>query len=325
MRVVAVDGGFYGPRFLFRRSVVTYLRFVLVILVSWTLGTGGAAAAQGLKPFVLAARTAPPLEAAAAQVKAKLQRAGFQVVGDYAPYEGARVLGVTSDALLKAAARSTFGGYGAVQRVALTQVGGEVQVTYTNPVYMAHAYRMASDLREVAQALEEALGRERDFGSREGLSAKALRKYHYMLGMEYFDDPSVLGRFPSHAAALAAVEAGLAQGRGGVHKVYRVDIPGKEESVFGVRMTEGCSADRFIMGHIDFKPLRSTAHLPYEILVAGDTAYALYARFRIAINFPDLKMVGANSFFKIMCAPDAIEEALTRAVGGREGESDEIF
>lgn len=51
------------------------------------------------------------------------------------------------------------------------------------------------------------------------------------------------------------------------------------------------------------------------MLVSGNKMYALYARFRIAVNFPDLKMMGANSFFKIMCAPDAIEGALMLAAG----------
>ena len=74
--------------------------------------------------------------------------------------------------------------------------------------------------------------------------------------------------------------------------------------------------DKFIMSEIDFKPIRSTAHLPYEILVSGDEAEALHARFRIAINFPDLSMMGDNSFMNIMPSPDAIQEALTEVAGG---------
>lgn len=72
----------------------------------------------------------------------------------------------------------------------------------------------------------------------------------------------------------------------------------------------------FIMSEIDFKPVRSTPHLPYEILVSGNRAYALYARFRIAINFPDLSMMGQHSFMNIMDSPHAIEGALIQAAGG---------
>ena len=70
------------------------------------------------------------------------------------------------------------------------------------------------------------------------------------------------------------------------------------------------------MSQIDFKDLRSTAHLPYEILVSGNRVYALYARFRIAISFPDLSKTGNNSFMKIIESPEAIRKALTKAVGG---------
>ncbi|KAF0205639.1 MAG: hypothetical protein FD173_809 [Gallionellaceae bacterium] len=42
--------------------------------------------------------------------------------------------------------------------------------------------------------------------------------------------------------------------------------------------------------------------------------YALYARFRIAIDFPDLSMMGKNSFMNIMKAPEAIRLALEKTV-----------
>ena len=65
--------------------------------------------------------------------------------------------------------------------------------------------------------------------------------------------------------------------------------------------------------------IRSTGHLPYEILVSDGDVYALYARFRIAISWPNLPMIQSETgatFFNIMCAPNAIEEALINAAGG---------
>jgi hypothetical protein len=76
---------------------------------------------------------------------------------------------------------------------------------------MAAAYRMASDLAPVAAALEGALGRIEEYGPSEGKTAKDLRSYHYMLGMPYFDEPSRFGKFPTRAAAIEAIESGLAQ------------------------------------------------------------------------------------------------------------------
>jgi hypothetical protein len=275
-----------------------------------------AQAEDKMKPFVLAYKAKGDMAATVADVKQKLTAGGFDVVGSYSPYDTATIVAVTNEQLKQNAARSQFGGYGAAQRVSVTSVNGELQVAYTNPTYMAHAYRMEGDLAEVSAQLAKVLGKQEEFGPAEGLTPKQLRKYHYMFGMEYFDDPSTHAMYPSHERALKAVVERLAQGKAGVNQVYRIDIPGKDEVVFGVSMKAPSDGkkpmdDTYIMSEIDFKPLRSTAHLPYEILVSGRKVYSLYARFRIAINFPDLAMMGDNSFMNIMTSPDAIKNALT--------------
>jgi hypothetical protein len=272
-------------------------------------------AEEKLMPFVLATSGAGDVAATVSDIKGKLSGAGFELVGEYSPYDSATILIVTSDTLKNAAAKSEFGGYAAGQRVSITKVGDDLQVAYTNPVYMANAYRMNASLQTTADKLKSALGAKTAYGPATGLEADDIREYHYMFGMEYFDEPSLLAEYKSHNEAVSMVEKTLAAKKGGVSKVYRIDVPGKDETVFGVTMTDDCSGDKFVMDNIDFKPIRSTAHLPYEMLVSGDKVYALYARFRIAINFPDLKMMGDNSFFKIMCAPDAIEAALMVAAG----------
>ncbi|WP_455217112.1 hypothetical protein [Kaarinaea lacus] len=293
------------------------LSFLVLITIAMLVMAGVSQSKEMLKPFILASTGAGDVNSTVSDVKDKLNNAGLEVVGEYSPYEGAVIVIVTSDDLKNAAAKSQFGGYGAGQRVSVTKVGDQIQVAYTNPVYMANAYRMKEDLEGVAKQLATALGSQKSFGPEEGMEAGDIRKYHYMFGMEYFDEPSLLANYSSYNDAIDAVEKSLAANKGGAGKVYRIDVPGKEESVFGVSLTKACSSDEFIMGHIDFKPVRSTAHLPYEMLVSGNQVYALYARFRIAINFPDLKMMGANSFFKIMCAPDEIEKALILAAGGK--------
>jgi len=280
-------------------------------------------AAELLKPFVLASTGTGDVAKVMVDVKTKLTAAGFELAGEYSPYDNASILIVTSDELKSAAAKSEFGGYAAGQRISVTKVGDEVQVAYTNPVYMENAYRMKASLQSTADLLKQALGAKEMYGPDKGMSADDVRKYHYMFGMEYFDEPSLLAEYKSYDEAVSMVEKSLAAKKGGVSKVYRIDVSGKDESVFGVHLTKDCSGDKFVMGHIDFKPVRSTAHLPYEMLVSENKVYALYARFRIAINFPDLKMMGANSFFKIMCAPDAIEESLMFAAGRKKAKDDD--
>ena len=272
-----------------------------------------------LKPFVLASKGAGTIAEKTDQAKAALVAGGFTVVGDYSPYAGAEILIVTNDVLKKNAAESEHGGFGAIQRVAITKVKNEIQVSYTNPVYMANAYRMKGDLSGVAAQLASALGKVEEFGSARGMTASQIRKYHYMFGMEYFNEPSVLAEYPSYEEAARLVDAKLSSNKNGVTKVYRVDIPGKQETIFGVAM-KGLTSDdqymddRFIMNEIDFHDVRSTAHLPYEVLVSGNKVYALYARFRIAINFPDLSMMGNHSFMNIMKTPNAIRDVLQKTV-----------
>jgi len=319
---------------------MTIRKMLLAALILVSANVAMAADEVLMKPFVLAFKGAGTVDAKVASTKASLVSNGFTVVGSYSPYPNATILIITNDELKSNAAASEHGGYGAAQRVAITKTKSDVQVSYTNPVYMANVYRMNGDLKNIYTKLEAALGKVEEYGMEKTMTASKARKYHYMFGMEYFDEKSDLGEFDSYEAAVAAVEGGLAAGKEGVTKVYRIDIPGKKEAVFGVAMagkpgktkiskeasiggtdeagivmTGAPEADAYIMGQIDFKDNKSTAHLPYEILVSGNKVYAQYARFRIALSFPELSMMGKNSFMNIMESPDAIRDALKRTIG----------
>lgn len=303
--------------------MIGLLRKTLFAGFMFALSAGSALAGDILMPFVLAGTSSDSVDTVAADVKSKLSGGGFEVVGEYSPYDGAHIIVVTSDSMKATAAKSEFGAYGAAARVSVTRNGDVTETVYTNPIYMAAAYRMASDMSDVRKQLEGALGAEKDFGSEKNLTAEDLRKYHYTVMMEYFDDPSELAEYDSQEEALKAVNDSLAAGLGATAKVYQIDIPGKDESVIGVALkgkdADDCSGDEFVMSRIDKASPRSTAHLPYEIVVSDGTAYALFARFRIAINWPHLPMVASSTggtFMNIMCSPGAIEEALIQAAGG---------
>ena len=297
-----------------------YLPFYIVVVLM--LPAQYVSAEAVLKPHVLASQQTGDYASVVSKTRSALQAAGFEVVGEYSPYKGVTLVVVTNDELKKNATTSKWGGFGAMQRVSISQVKGQIQVAYTNPVYMANVYRMKGDLSVVRKQLQQALGMEKDFGA-EGLTAEHLREYHYKIFMPYFDDPYELKSFSSYEKAIAAVEAGLKSGWGGTSKVYRIDIPGKKESVIGVALSRECSGDEFIMNKIDFADTKSSTHLPYEVLVSGKNVIALHAKFRIALSFPDLSMVGDNSFFSIMCAPGEIEEALGSIVNGESAQEEE--
>jgi hypothetical protein len=282
---------------------------VLAAVISVFLMVTSFAGAEDLrlKPYVLAWTGAGTIDNKLGEVKTALAGQGFQVVGEYSPYKGAHIVVVTSKALKEYASKSEFGAYGAAVRISLTEAGDNLQITYTNPPYMAAAYRMKDPLTAVAAGLEKALGKKTDFGSKDGLKASKLRDYHYMIFMPYLDDQIKLASYGSQEEALKTVEANLAAHAGGTVKVYRIDIPGKQEAVFGVGLSEGDGADAKVMKVLDTGELKHTAHLPYEIVVSNGSVYMLHGKFRIAIDFPDLSM---GTFMKISGAPSAIEDTL---------------
>lgn len=294
-----------------------------VIAMAVTLGLASMTAqAAKLKPFVLGNEIAGDKLAVVEQVKAKLTTNGFRVVGSYTPYGNAIVICASHPALTAAAARTKNGGFGVAQRVSVTEVEGKIQVAYVNPLYLGTAYGMGT-LQPVSDALEQALGRVSTYGAK-GVEDENLKpgKYHYAMMMPYFEDVDLLNKHKDHQTALAVVEANLAAGKGGTSKVYRIDLPGREVSVFGVAIPRGDGSDKGdkdtdkeVMDIIDYKSPRSTAYLPYELMVTGNKVIALAGRYRIAVHFPDTKMVGAHGFTKIMSAPGGIKTALEAVAG----------
>lgn len=291
-----------------------FVGFLVLLMAGFAMLSNAQAETRFYKPYILAQQSQAGLTDVLEQARAALTAGGMSIVGEYSPYEGAHTLVVTNDTLRQVAARSEFGGYGAVLRVGVTQVGDTVQVAYTNPAYMKIIYRMAESLDAVGEVMAGALGNIQEFGSDTGFTEFELASYHYMIFMPYFTDQLKLASHDGYEAALKAVESGLAAGRDGTKKIYRVDLPGKDETLFGVALSEGAGADRTVMATTDVAPLKHTPHLPYELLISGGKVYALHGKFRIAQSFPDLTM---GTFMKISKAPDSIEDALKAAAGGK--------
>ena len=278
-------------------------------------------AAERLKPFVLASVVEASLDQAVTDVRTRLAVNNFEILGEYRPYEGAAVVIATNDELKSVSQEDRLAGFASTIRVGFSESEQGVQVSYLNPEYLAAAYRLESDLEVTRTALETGLGAQEVYGSSKGLTEKKLRKYHYTFGMEYFDDPYKLASYESQEAAIAAVEAGLAANTQGVGHLYRLDLPRENASVFGVSMGPGVEADQyrddaFQMSIVDFGDIKSTAYLPYQVLVSDGEVLALHMRFRMAVHFPDLSMMGKHSFMTLMPSPKAIEKALKGAVAG---------
>ena len=299
---------------IFRRLCI-FIVVIILFLSAGTLFSGE----QVFKPFIMGSNFSGNMTIVKSEVINKLENQGFEIIGEYSPYTDAYVIIITNNILKNIAAGSEHGGFGAMQRVSLTKINNSIQVSYTNPTYMFYAYRMKGNIESISSSLEQALGVQNKFGSDKGLSEKKLSKYQYKVLMPRFNNVITIAKYKSYNEAIIAVESGLAAGNGGTSKVYRIDIPGKEETVFGVALTtmDNAGSDFTVMEEIDFKSIRSTAHLPYEILVTGKKVIIFDGKFRIAINFPDLSMMGDHSFMNIVGAPGDIEKSLKAAALGK--------
>ncbi|MFO7808226.1 hypothetical protein [Guyparkeria sp.] len=270
------------------------------------------------QPFIEGTALPEDVVASAETAREKLAAEGFELVGDYAPSDGVHVLVVTSDALLDTATRSPRGGYGAVLSVALEQTENGTRVSYQHPQYVAHGYRLESDNERVFQAMAKALGATGYFGA-EPTSSANLRTYQYAFGLETFEDPVDLGGFASFDAADRQIASRADNGELGTELVYRVRVPGRDQVVYGVGMhTDDPNANgAALVQAVDHDVPRGYAFLPHPVLLADTEAETLSLRFRMALFFPDLPMVGSEaSFFKLRKAPDAINQLMTEVVDG---------
>lgn len=294
------------------------LKAVLLSVITFTLAK--AHADEALLPYVLAYSVKGDAVAETNKVRGKLTAAGFTVVGSYLPYAGATVLAVTSEAMRQTASKDRTGGFGAVEHVAITEADGSLQVSYLNPAYLYAANRMAANPDVLTASLKATLGAEKAFGASKGLTPKQLINYNYMMGMEHFDDFYKLGKHKSYQEAVKAVEGNLVKGVAGTAMVYKVELPVVQQTVFGVSFADvgNKNANDKHMMFDTVEPnyaLKTTAYLPYQIVVSGNEVLAQHMRFRMAVWHPELTM---GTFGKLMSSPGAIEEVLTEVAGGKK-------
>lgn len=280
--------------------------------------------AQNLKPYTIGAETTGSVSSVTNKAKAALESKGFEILGVYTPAndDNRRVIVITSQRL-KDAVKKVGGltGFAAALRVAVTKEGSKTIISYTTPEYWGNAYfqkkysqvsnnfvAISGILRVTFLSLGSNGGTQ--FGAKSGLSPSKLRKYHYMMGMPYFQDNHKLKSFGSYSEAVSKIDANLSKGVTNLKKVYAVEIPGKNIKLYGIALS-GSKGEGTFLPVIDNGSRKHTAFLPYEILVSGSNVYMLHGRYRIALAFPDLSM---GTFTKIMSTPKDIKNMLVKVV-----------
>lgn len=272
---------------------------------------------SGIKPYVLSSNVAGDMVQKVIEVKEALLAGGFEWVAEYAPDADRHIVLITHDQLKRIDSGDSGRYFLLPLRVAITRVEGKLQISYTNPVYYAHAYRVSTDVSGILLRLQQILGMQQVFGA-SGLSVEELATYRYSYGMEQFDDQLQLASFDTQEQALTEVERGLERRSGQLERLFRLDLPGQSATLFGVAIKGGPGSDQAITAAVDVAPLRHTARMPYTVLVLRGSVVALHPRFKLPLDFPGLARTGEHSFTAILRAPGAIEQALRGLFDGPE-------
>ncbi len=298
-------------------------RLVFAFILTMSVTALAANKSTTLQPYTLAGIQQGDIKAVQLQVSELLVASGFTVVGSYSPMQ-TNTLSVTcfTHPSLLANAKKAGGllGLSATLRIGLHRTEQGIEVAYTTPAYWGNAYfrkaytAVESDYSAIDKRLRESLSKLdktifKPYGSKKGLSAKQLKKYHYMMAMPYFDDVVVLAKKTPYAEAVKRIEA-RTKDNPNASLVYAVKFPEQNMALFGIALN-GKNGEQKFLPKIDMATPRHTPFLPYEILVQKDRTVMLHGKYRIALSFPDLTM---GTFMKIMSTPDDIADDLRKLV-----------
>jgi hypothetical protein len=285
----------------------------------WILGAMCALfsmAAAALEPYVVADKVAgSDLKSLLDATEQKLNAAGFSVIGRHVPpgLPEYGTLVATDGGLIDAI--KLIGGSAVIGAPIRVGVKADGSVSYVNLEYWERAYlrgnygKAEAAVQAAAAKLGKALGVGKPFGG--DVSADKLAKYHYMMGMEYFDERSELKDYPDFDAALKAVHANLAKGVAQTAKVYELVLPEQSIAVFGVAMNDKDKGEGWWVNKIGPDHI---AALPWEVFIVNGKVFGLYGRYRTALGWPEL---GMGQFMGIMSHPDTTKKML-EAVAGAE-------
>lgn len=221
-------------------------------------------------------------------VKTDLGKAGFKVLNTYSPAGKSylKVISFTNSKLISMASEPKRG-FAAVQKVLVNSKAKTVLAT--NPTYWLIAF-LQKDFkggdRAITASLAKALGKL--VPSADKLDSEKLSGYHFMVFMPYYKD-------------MLELKDGA---KGVENALYSIKLA-NGATLYGVKMSK--NTENFISTIGEDKALV----LPYTVLIEDGKAYALHAKYYLAISYPRLSM---GEFMKISSTPDMIEKELKKSV-----------
>ncbi len=230
--------------------------------------------------------------------KSKLEAAGFEIVADYKSVKKGTTI-VYTNAELKAEAAKPGRSFAAVLRLFIDEK--EKMISFTNPVYFGKAFMQDDYNHAVFNAQLEKINTAFPGlkASPDELEFDALAKYHFMMGMPYYEDTDELGK-PGATTAELVTKA----------KSYK-----KGKSVlFELKLSEATTLIGYDLGKRTKKFVKkigraNAAILPWIVSIDNGKARALNAKYYIAISYPLLDMGG---FMTIATVPGAITKDLEK-------------
>jgi hypothetical protein len=210
-------------------------------------------------------------------------------------------------------ALAAIGGSAVVGMPIRVGIKADGTVSYVNLEYWERAYlrkdygKAEAAVKAATAKLEKALGAGKPFGG--DVAIDVLPKYHYMFGMEYFDDRSELKEYGNFDEAIKAVRANLAKGVAQTSKVYEIALPEKKLAVLGVATNDPSYGEGWWAGKIGPSHI---AALPWEVFIVNGKVMAMYGRFRTALAWPEL---GMGQFMSISNHPDTTMKMMATVAG----------
>lgn len=223
------------------------------------------------------------------QVKANLEKAGFNVLAEYKlDAKGEIVSIVFSDKAMEEAAAKKSRGFASTLRILIDEQNKIVNIS--NPLYVMRAFMQdeydAKLAQDVLKRLRENFTEMKN--SDDVVKFSVLEKFHFMENMPYYQDMQVVATGTNEELLTKAKASGLI--------VYEQKLT-NGSIVLGVELDKRTSKFVKKTGYLN------AGLLPYPILIENGEAKILEPRFYIALMYPLIKM---SEFMTIATVPGAI-------------------
>ncbi len=227
--------------------------------------------------------------ATAAQVKADLKNAGFEVLGVHdIDKKGDLTSIVFTSPSLKKMANKKSRGFMSVLKVLVDDVNKQISIS--NPLYFAKAYLQDDFDQESALKVLDKLNQtfEGLENAKDGMAFADLSGYHFAMSMPYYED------MESVASADNAELLEKARASGSV--VFELPLD-NAATLLGVKLDKRTTKFAKKIG------AQNASVIPYTILIENGEAKVLAPKYNLALHYPLLSMTG---FMTIATVPGAI-------------------